>query len=138
MLLETNGIYSSSKRTKHINVRYFFIQDRIQKGEMDVKYCPTDDMIADFFTKPLQGAKFIKFRNMIMGTNWGHQWCTGVCWKVNNLHVIWELSATEMRLRVFTYYWVTKIEWERKSKKQADNHYFVFKSSWMALWLQWL
>jgi hypothetical protein len=67
MLWERNGRQSLGKRAKHINVRYFFIKDRIDRGEMEIKYCPTDDMIADFFTKPLQGAKFKKFRDMIMG-----------------------------------------------------------------------
>ena len=61
MLLEKNGIMSSSKRTKHINVRYYFIKDRIDKGEINVIYCPTEMMIADYFTKPLQGLLFIRF-----------------------------------------------------------------------------
>lgn len=33
---------------------------------MRVDYCPTEEMIADFFTKPLQGALFRKFRAFIM------------------------------------------------------------------------
>ena len=65
--METNGKLSSSKRTKHINIRYFFIQDRVANGEIALKYCPTDQMLADYFTKPLQGAKFIQFRDMILG-----------------------------------------------------------------------
>jgi hypothetical protein len=67
MLLERNGKASSSKRTKHINVRYFFITDRISKGEVRVEWCPTKDMVADFLTKPLQGSLFKKFRDLIMG-----------------------------------------------------------------------
>ena len=67
MLLERNGKASSSKRTKHINVRYFFITDRISKGEVRVEWCPTKEMIADFMTKPLQGSMFRKFRDLIMG-----------------------------------------------------------------------
>jgi hypothetical protein len=66
MLLERNGRGSSSKRARHINVRYFFVSDRIKSGEMNVEYCPTGEMVADFFTKALQGAKFTKFRNLIM------------------------------------------------------------------------
>jgi hypothetical protein len=66
MLLENNGRASSSKRTRHINIRYFFVTDRIQNKELSVKYCPTGDMLADFFTKPLQGALFKKFRDLIM------------------------------------------------------------------------
>ena len=67
ILLEKNGKMSSSKRTKHINIRYYFIQDRWSKGEVDIKYCPTDEMIADFFTKPLQGRKFVEFRKFVLG-----------------------------------------------------------------------
>jgi hypothetical protein len=66
ILLETNGKRSSSKRTKHINIRYFFITDRIQNQELNIEYCPTGLMIADFFTKPLQGKKFLEFRSAIM------------------------------------------------------------------------
>ena len=67
ILLEKNGKMSSSKQTKHINIRYYFIQDRWNKGEVDIKYCPTDEMIGDFFTKPLQGKKFVGFRKSIQG-----------------------------------------------------------------------
>lgn len=66
ILLETNGRASSSKRTKHVNVRYFFIMDRVASGEVFLEHCPTLGMIADFSTKPLQGALFIKMRNIIM------------------------------------------------------------------------
>ena len=64
--LEENGRRSSGKRTRHINIRYFFVKDRIEKKELFVNYCPTEDMIADYFTKPLQGALFQKFRKMIL------------------------------------------------------------------------
>ena len=66
-LLEKNGKASSGKRTKHMNIRYFFITDRIKKGEVTVAWCPADEMIGDFMTKPLQGALFTRFRDMIMG-----------------------------------------------------------------------
>jgi len=67
ILLEKNGKALSSKRTKHINVRYFFVTDRIAKGDLRVEWCPTSDMIGDYMTKPLQGALFKKFRDLIMG-----------------------------------------------------------------------
>jgi hypothetical protein len=44
----------------------FFVSDRIKSGKMNVEHCLTGEMVADFFTKPLQGAKFTKFRNLIM------------------------------------------------------------------------
>jgi hypothetical protein len=64
--LEKNGAASSSKRTKHLNIRFFFITDRIRNKELSVEYCPTGEMIADYFTKPLQGKLFHKFRKLIM------------------------------------------------------------------------
>jgi hypothetical protein len=67
ILLEKNGKASSSKRTKYINIQYFFIIDRVIKEELSVVLCPTGDMIGDYATKPLQGALFRKFRNKIMG-----------------------------------------------------------------------
>jgi hypothetical protein len=66
-LLLKNGRMSSSQRTRHINIRYFFLKDRIDNNELSIKHCPTDQMIADFFSKPTQGAKFIEFRDIIMG-----------------------------------------------------------------------
>jgi hypothetical protein len=65
--MEENGKMSTGKMTKHINIRYFFCTDRIKKGELSVKYCPTLDMIADYFTKPLQGSLFRKLRDLVMG-----------------------------------------------------------------------
>lgn len=56
ILLEGNACASGSKRTRHINVRCYYITDRIKAGEVEVRHCPTDDMTADFFTKPQHGA----------------------------------------------------------------------------------
>jgi hypothetical protein len=63
ILLERNGKRSSSKRTRAINIRYFFITDQIEKDNIEIQYLPTKLMIGDYFTKPLQGKPFIYFRN---------------------------------------------------------------------------
>ena len=65
--LEKHGRRSSSKRTRHMDMRYFFIKDRLETEGIEVVYCPTESMIADYFTKPLQGALFHKLRRVIMG-----------------------------------------------------------------------
>jgi hypothetical protein len=44
-----------------LNIRYFFLTDQVEKGNLKIKYCPTDDMIGDFHTEPLQGEKIRKF-----------------------------------------------------------------------------
>lgn len=67
ILLESNGLLYSTKRTKHINIRFFWLADRIDDGELSVEYIPTDEMLADYQTKPLQGSKFIVMRDQIMG-----------------------------------------------------------------------
>ena len=66
MKLEENGKASSGKRTRHFNIKYFYITDLIKSGEVSIEYCPTDAMLADYMTKPLTGAKFVLFRKMIM------------------------------------------------------------------------
>ena len=66
ILLEENGKQSSGKRTRHLNIKYFYLTDQIEQGNVTVKFCPTDEMLADYMTKPLQGKKFVKFRKDIM------------------------------------------------------------------------
>ena len=67
ILLEKNGRKSAGKRSRALNVRYFFVTDQIEKKRVTVAYCRTDDMTGDYMTKPLQGEKFLKFRNQILG-----------------------------------------------------------------------
>jgi hypothetical protein len=62
ILLEKNGKKSSSKRTRALNICYFFLTDQIEKRHVEVKYCPTGDMIANYMSKPLQGKLFKKFQ----------------------------------------------------------------------------
>ena len=66
MLLEKNGQGSSGKRTRHINICYFFITDRINAKELSIKFRPTEMMVTDFYTKPLQGKLFRLFRSIIL------------------------------------------------------------------------
>ena len=66
MLLEKNGISSSGKNMRHLSIRAYWIADRVKDGEVVIKHEPTGEMVADFFTKPLQGASFSKFRKIIM------------------------------------------------------------------------
>ena len=61
ILLEKNGKASSSKHTKHIKIRYFYITDQVKMGDLSLVWCPMEDMIGDFMTKTLQGAMFRKF-----------------------------------------------------------------------------
>ena len=68
--MERNGRNSCTGNSRHVHIRYFFVKDRIDKGEVSVKYCPTYQMLADYFTKPLQGRMFGIYRDVLMG--WKH------------------------------------------------------------------
>ena len=67
MLIEKNGQNLCTGNSRNINIRYFFVKDRVDKKEIAVEYCPIYLMVADFFTKPLQGRMFRLFWEAIMG-----------------------------------------------------------------------
>jgi hypothetical protein len=67
ILLEKNGKASSSKRTKHIKVKYFYAKEKVDNGEVEIEHCPTEQMWTDINTKPKQGAVFRAFRGHVMG-----------------------------------------------------------------------
>jgi hypothetical protein len=50
-------------RTKHIAIRYHFLEDHQQKGDIEIAYINTKDQLADIFTKPLDEKTFTKLRN---------------------------------------------------------------------------
>ena len=58
--------HCAEKGTRHISIRYYFVTDRIAGGDLRVDYCPTENMLVDCFTKPLQGKLFRVFRSMII------------------------------------------------------------------------
>ena len=74
ILLEKNGCSSSSKRTRHMNIRHFFVKDRVESRELSIEHCPTEDMVADYFTKPLQGRLFYKLRDLVMNIGPGSKY----------------------------------------------------------------
>lgn len=67
ILLQKNYPYSMRKGMKHVHVRYYFAVDKIKKKEIMIIHCPTEEMIAEYSSKPNQGKTFVKFRNTIMG-----------------------------------------------------------------------
>jgi hypothetical protein len=58
---------SNSSRTRHIAIRYFFVKDRMDGGEVVIEHLGTEDMLADALTKPLQGDLFRRMRAGMMG-----------------------------------------------------------------------
>ena len=51
-------------RSKHIDIKHHFIQDKVKNGSIAVKYCKTEEMIADMVTKGLYSERFVKLRKM--------------------------------------------------------------------------
>jgi hypothetical protein len=47
-------------RTKHIEVRYHFLRDNVEKGNIDLNHVPTENQLADILTKPLDQATFAR------------------------------------------------------------------------------
>jgi hypothetical protein len=64
--LEENGKESSGKRTRHFDIKYFYVTDLVGRNEVKIEYCSTDEVIADYNTKPVVGRKFALFRDLIM------------------------------------------------------------------------
>ena len=54
-ILETNGKFSSLRKTKHIKAKFFFIKDKVDSEEVKIVDCPAGVMWEDVLTKPLQG-----------------------------------------------------------------------------------
>ena len=65
--MANNGRDTCTGNSRHINLRHLFVKDRVDKGEIEVKYFPTNLMLDDYFTKLLQGKMFKSFLDLIMG-----------------------------------------------------------------------
>ena len=81
-----NGRNYCTGSSRHVYIRYFFVKDRVDKGEIRLGCCSSELMLADFFTKHLQGQLFSKFRDVLMGYTplsslRKHFVNQGACWK---------------------------------------------------------
>ena len=76
-MLETNGKFSSSRKTKHIKEKLFFIKDKVDSEEVKIVDCPAGVMWVDVLTKPLHGTEFRNMRTQLMN-----------CWPVHNFNLL--------------------------------------------------
>lgn len=65
--LSDNPVYH--RRTKHIDIRYHFIRERVASKEIELKYVPTKHQLADLLTKGLAKPRVVVLRNSILGYN---------------------------------------------------------------------
>jgi hypothetical protein len=113
-LLEKNGRQSSTKRTRHIEIRFFFITDNVKRKKITITHCPTDEMTSDYFTKPLQGSAFKKHVKTIMNLseedfNSSPQECVGRDGKTSlkmtdtNTESVRPISETDVELKISSH-----------------------------------
>jgi hypothetical protein len=57
-------------KTKHIEVRYHFLRDNVEKGKIALIHEPTHDQLAGIFTKPLDQATFTHLRGEFDFLSW--------------------------------------------------------------------
>jgi hypothetical protein len=68
-IIIANKGYDMHGRTKHVSLRYFLVSDLVQRCELTLTYLPTERMIADVLTKPLQGQLFNQLCDGLMGSS---------------------------------------------------------------------
>ena len=56
---------SMHRRSKHISIIYHFLRDMSKEGVIELKYCSSQEQIADIMTKPLKLDAFVKLRNQL-------------------------------------------------------------------------
>jgi len=52
-------------KTKHIEIRHHFIRELVDKKEIELSFCKTDEQLADMFTKALPSEKFAYFKEQL-------------------------------------------------------------------------
>ena len=71
ILCDNNAAISLSEdpllhdRVKHIDIKYHFMREHVQSGELALSYINTQDNIADIFTKALEPKKFSRFQGFL-------------------------------------------------------------------------
>ena len=54
----------SHGRTKHVDIKYHYIRDQVESGNIKLVYCPSEKMVADILTKGLPVSQFVKLRKL--------------------------------------------------------------------------
>ena len=65
--MANNRKFPFSRKSRHIGINFFWVDNRVKQVMISVKHCMTDNMLAYFLTKTLQGSKFKLSRRVIMG-----------------------------------------------------------------------
>jgi hypothetical protein len=65
-IAQANSGLRSIRKAKHYEVKLRFLQQLVVDEAVEFKYCPTHEMLADLFTKPLEAEQFVYLRNRIL------------------------------------------------------------------------
>ncbi len=57
----------TTRLSRHVQVRFYYIQQCVEDGTMHIKFCPTQDMVADVLTKPVARPRYQVLRNRMLG-----------------------------------------------------------------------
>ena len=71
--MEENGKESLGKWTRHFDLKCIYVFYLVGRKEVKIEYCPTDEIIAYYMTKPLVGGNFKLFHNLIMNISSKHR-----------------------------------------------------------------
>ena len=55
------------QRSKHIDIKYHFIRSEVQEGQINLEYVPSEENVADVFTKPASKIKLDNFGGILSG-----------------------------------------------------------------------
>lgn len=64
IFMENNDVIR--QRSKHIDIRYHYIREKVKEKRIGIRFCPTEEMIADMLTKPLGEQAFFKHKNKMV------------------------------------------------------------------------
>ena len=67
ILLENSRRKLVGRGSRHVDMQCHFVTDQIERKHVEVRCCPMQDTIADFFAEPLQQASFCQLGGMIHG-----------------------------------------------------------------------
>ena len=76
LLVESTSAISVAKNPvlKHIDVRFHFLRDHYEKGDIDLIHLVTENQLADIFTKPLDFGAFARLRGELLSQETGEQY----------------------------------------------------------------
>ena len=63
-VINTTKNHIQNSRTKHIEIRHYFISDHAFKGDISIEFVDTHNQLADIFTKPLSEVNFTKLEKI--------------------------------------------------------------------------